>query len=111
MKCKCCQNIYNLSNEDDEIVGKWCPKINDSPDIECDRECDHYKPMTNADRIRNMSDEELAYFLVEEVNAVFDCCECDEPESEYGSCISDCKNPMLKWLQAEVKEGETDECS
>lgn len=63
-----------------------------------------YKPKTNADRIRNMSDEELAYFLIEEVNAVFDCCECDEPESEYGSCIGDCKNPMLKWLQSEVED-------
>ena len=106
MKCKNCQNIYNLSDENDVIVGKWCPKISDSPDIERDRECEHYKPMTNADRIRNMTDEELADFLTGDALRVINCCDCDEPESEYGSCIGDCKNPWLKWLQAEVKEGE-----
>lgn len=63
------------------------------------------KKTTNADRIRNMTDEELAEFLTGEVNTVVNCGDCDEPESEYGSCIGDCKNPYLKWLQAEVKEG------
>lgn len=67
-------------------------------------QCQCEKPQTNADRIRNMTDEELAYFLIEEAHAVCDCCECDEPESEYGSCIGDCKNPMLKWLQSEVED-------
>ena len=66
---------------------------------------DHWTPMTNADRIRNMTDEELAEFLTGEVITVVNCGDCDEPESEYGSCIGDCKNPYLKWLQAEVKEG------
>ena len=68
------------------------------------QQCQCEKPITHADRIRNMTDEELAYFLVEEVNAVVDCCDCDEPESEYGSCLGDCKKPMLKWLQSEVED-------
>lgn len=50
-KCNNCTNLYNLSDENDVIVGKWCPKINDSPDIEAERECRNYKRMTNADRI------------------------------------------------------------
>lgn len=33
-KCKNCNNLYNLSNKDDVIVGKWCPKINDSPHLD-----------------------------------------------------------------------------
>ena len=64
-----------------------------------------YIPKTNADRIRNMTDEELAEFLTGDVLTVVDCCDCDEPENEYGSCIGDCKKHYLKWLQAEVKEG------
>ena len=102
MKCKSCQNIYNLSNEDDEIVGKWCPKINDSPDVECDRECDKYKPMTNADRIRNMTDEELAEFFkkIGSCLASGDFIDC----SSFITC-NGCDQRTLQWLQAEVKEG------
>ena len=62
-KCKNCANLYNLSDENDVIVGKWCPKISDSPDVEAERECVHYKRMTQADRIRSFSDEELAEFI------------------------------------------------
>lgn len=36
-KCKNCNNLYNLSNKDDVIVGKWCPKINDSPHLDMER--------------------------------------------------------------------------
>lgn len=61
-KCKNCNNLYNLSNKDDVIVGKWCPKINDSPHLDMERNCEHYKAMTNADRIRSMTDEELDDF-------------------------------------------------
>ena len=59
-KCKNCNNLYNLSNKDDVIVGKWCPKINDSPHLDMERNCEHYKAMTNADRIRSMTDQEMA---------------------------------------------------
>lgn len=77
------------------------------PCLECEhnRAVDNFEPMTNADRIRNMTDEELAEFLTGDVLTVVDCCDCDEPENEYGSCIGDCKKHYLKWLQAEVKEG------
>lgn len=63
-KCCNCKNLYNLSDEDDVIIRKWCPKINDSPHLDIERDCEHYAPMTNADRIRSMTDEELAEFLV-----------------------------------------------
>ena len=63
MKCKNCNNLYNLSGGDNGIVSKWCFKINDCPDIEAERTCDKYVSMTNADRIRDMTDEELSNFL------------------------------------------------
>lgn len=101
-KCKNCSNLYNLSNDDDEIVGKWCPKINDSPYIEMNRECDHYKCMTNGDRIRSMTDEELTDIIM---------CPYDtagKPENIMpcmtGDGIQDCKKCAMEWLQREVEE-------
>lgn len=58
------------------------------------------KPMTNADVIRNMTDEELAEFL----------CKIDtmgtNPKSIWnGDFWIDEGEDLLEWLQAEVKEG------
>lgn len=47
-------------NNDGSIL--WAKNYREYLDIE--RDCDHYSPMTNADRIRSMTDEELADFLV-----------------------------------------------
>ena len=48
-----CRNCFFYRNE-------WCEKIVDSPDPEKARDCNYFREMTNADRIRAMSDEELA---------------------------------------------------
>ena len=60
------------------------------------------KKHTNADRIRSMSDEELACFI-RELNerclagaGMVDC-------SNNTDCI-DCKGVVLEWLQSEVEE-------
>lgn len=55
------------------------------------------KPQTNADRIRGMSDEELANFLFENV----DCSSC---QMHGGGCSVDCEKWMLSWLKAPVEE-------
>ena len=62
------------------------------------------KPETNADRIRSMSDEELADYIfgvsVHEKPCVLcsdDCDFCELTDEE-------CKNKTLKWLQSEVEE-------
>jgi hypothetical protein len=52
-------------------------------------------PQTNADRIRQMSDEELAIFLCNNV----DCAFC---ESIKGDCKVGCKDRMLLWLKDPV---------
>lgn len=51
-----CRNCFFYRNE-------WCEKIVDSPDPEEVRGCNYFREMTNADRIRAMSDEELAEFI------------------------------------------------
>lgn len=102
-KCKNCNNLYNLSDEDDVIIGKWCTKINDSPHLDIERDCEHYAPMTNADKIRSMTDEELAEMLsvvsqhcVVYLSAHIDC--------RYSRCESSCKSNIKKWLQKESEE-------
>ena len=51
--CKKCNNLVN----------DWCKKVIDSPDQDMQRDCQYFCEKTNADRIRAMSDEELADFL------------------------------------------------
>lgn len=53
-----CRNCFFYRNE-------WCEKIVDSPDPEEARDCNYFREMTNADRIRAMSDEDLAEFLID----------------------------------------------
>ena len=91
-KCKNCNNLYNLSDENDVVVGKWCPKINDSPDVDTERDCEYYKCMTQADRIREMSDEELAEFI--EMKQFFALANNGTDGEDY----------TLGWLQEEVEE-------
>ena len=67
--------------------------------------CEKHKlriPRTNADRIRTMTDEELARFITGE-----DLCEllCGSPPVCDG-CWS-CEGKMLAWLKAQAEEGET----
>ena len=64
---------------------------------------DQWKPMTNADKIRNMDVVELAKFLVKVNSTIQDCmvldCKCEDDDKECGDCF-------LEWLQAEVKGEE-----
>ena len=57
-----CKNLETKDNGFDAY--SWCEKINDCPHEDIERDCEHYSPMTNADRIRSMTDDELADFLV-----------------------------------------------
>lgn len=59
------------------------------------------KAVTNGDRIRNMSDKELAELLAE-ANTLVRCKDCSEPMNEWGSCIGNCENAYLKWLKEKV---------
>lgn len=62
--------------------------------------CEDCKPMTNADRIRHMTDEELSDFL----GGIADNCSygtCDNCPM-YGACV-DVPISRDKWLKQEVK--------
>lgn len=58
-------------------------------------------PITNADRIRAMSDEELASFLVYPV-CKYTGCKGDCTEKNIG--VTGCRKKILNWLQQPAKE-------
>lgn len=61
---------------------------------------------TNADRIRNMSDEELVEeFLSDQLlDDQLSCGHCYYIRNNaYGCKYDSCKNGILKWLQSEAK--------
>lgn len=67
-------------------------------------------PQTNADRIRAMSDEELAEWLADDS---WDCHNCSEHERLSDNpllrderCDEKCAEHCLDWLQQPVKDGE-----
>ena len=63
--------------------------------------------MTNADKIRSMTDEELAEFIK---NTRFDCeYNCVARDKFFNSeededCIEDCQGYILKWLKLEMQK-------
>lgn len=77
--CKKCNNLVN----------DWCEKVIDSPDPDMQRDCQHFCEKTNADRIRAMSDEELASWMAE-CNAYRENAEASQ---------------WLPWLQQPAEEG------
>lgn len=90
--CKKCNNLVN----------GWCEKVIDSPDPDMQRDCQYFCEKTNADRIRDMSDEELAVLLAHETyrmaKPVFDVL-------GYGITEEFIFAQRLKWLK-QTAEGE-----
>lgn len=62
--------------------------------VECGIASKNYKPITNADRIRAMSEDELAWFYAEKIASCYGC------ES---STMEDCYKCWLDWLKSEKK--------
>ena len=87
-----------LSNADVHTCN--CQHNNNSRDSEPCCRCDSRR--TNADRIRNMSDEELAELITGSLN--FDC--ADYCDSFTQGCAFNCgkkdREIALKWLQSEA---------
>ena len=66
----------------------------------------HYKPkpLTNADRIRAMTDEQLAYFLLA---VKIDYAGCAFPDHESCPVKGSCYDCWLEWMKEEAK-GDND---
>lgn len=60
MKCRNCKHLRWAEEYPGNPFFGWCDEINDSPDMDIERECRCFEPATNADIIRRMNDEQLA---------------------------------------------------
>jgi len=60
-KCKNCKVLTFVEAYGEKYP--WCDMLDDYPNIEFERDCPKFERMSNADRIRAMSDEELAEWL------------------------------------------------
>ena len=91
-----CRNCFFYRNE-------WCEKIVDSPDPEEARDCNYFREMTNADRIRAMTDEELVNFLMRLMGHAQCFAEGIFP---YHPCPQNhnCKQCGIDWLQQPAEE-------
>ena len=58
------------------------------------------KTITNADRIRAMSDEELAHLLMG--HGTFECPVCEIGDQR--KCDTECEKHCVKWLQQPAEE-------
>lgn len=63
--------------------------------------------MTNGDKIRNLSDEELVIFLLDEMGIECRCCANKKTDCP---CITPCTDGILKWLKQEAVEEEWQVC-
>ncbi len=95
-KCKNCKNFFR--SFEDVKPFYWCEKIEDSPYGETERECSYYKPKTNADRIRSMTDEELAIYMMCPNEMGLAEINCDKID------VCNCYECLLNWLRAESEE-------
>lgn len=94
-KCKKCMKLSCRIDSSDGVLYPWCFFINDCPDKELERECMYYEGKTNADRIRSMTDEELAEWLTTITTDA-------QKEVVESQCFVDYQ--WKEWLESEVEE-------
>ena len=105
-KCKNCIKLMDCVEMRDgkDLEFKWCDVIDDCPDIECERDCLHYEAMTQADRIRSMTDEELKELLLCNLceSMGFDECPQDDEFFDESTLGKICGNCVMTWLKSEA---------
>ena len=80
-------------------------RFNKKGALSCDicgyeRQMPKHKPMTNADRIRAMTDEELSHFFASFYEKLF---RCPEEDWEKADCLKrPCDSCWLDWLKQEA---------
>ena len=104
-----CKNCYNWQKE----KPYWCNIVCDSLDENDNRDCQHFRVMTNGDRIRRMTDGELTQMLGKflESASCWNCpiyetqffeTECSR-EHEDDEGLPSCGDIVAMWLKQEVK--------
>lgn len=101
MKCRNCKH-NGFRVDEDGTQFSWCDARNDNLDIDAERECAAFAQASNAERVRAMTDTELAEFMNHGAcppgEDVSERC-CDE---DGGSVPDMCNLCWLNWLQQEA---------
>lgn len=74
---------------------EWCDIKRDSPDPDLVRDCESFSAATWGDRIRAMTDEELAWFYAKKIASCYGC---------EASTIEDCAKCWKIWLKEPAEE-------
>lgn len=105
-KCKNCRNGAYLKDAYGDGY-YWCFELEE--DFGEDRiviPCHEFIPKTNADRIRSMTDEELAEFLLKVNKAYAEPCMTGQSDcvwEDYPTRDKGCKDCFLEWLKSEME--------
>ena len=89
-----------------EHDGDCCYSCADQYMCKCKQPCEFICPLTNADRIRAMSDEELMQFLFNEIPCENICSFCVPTMRTKSKCDGHCKNGVLAWLEQPADGGD-----
>ena len=104
MTCKYCGNLRDCI----EDANKCSHEHN--PDFEGEKNCSHFKRATRADKIRSMSDNELAEWLARtQISIVADVMALVLPQEEYKASNEVIENTMIEareWLLEPYTDGE-----
>ena len=68
------------------------------------QQCECEEPITNADRIRSMTDKELTTYLIQLTEVVKTCEVCEPTYRENGDCDCHCESGVLRWLKMKRKD-------
>ena len=93
------KSILNNIERTEECTGETLVDISELVDEILTINCYKDKPKSNADRIRSMSDEELAEFL----NTLFVEGQIEALHEQYPDSVFNRKESSLKWLQSEAE--------
>ena len=87
----------------------WCPNKTDDPDIDLIMDCEWYAVKTNADRIRAMSDEELADWLARtQIDNIAEALKFAKiPYEQEDGLKDEVKKECLEWLKQPAEGGLT----
>lgn len=73
MKCRDCNHLGWEGEHPKKTFFDWCDKINDSPDLDIERECRYFEPVTNAsvyEEKHKMKDKKLNKEALNAINVV-----------------------------------------
>ena len=102
MKCNICRNLCKR-RDDDGTLYDWCGMVIDCPDSDIERDCKYYQAATNGDKIRAMSEDELAMWAAHIAMCTWCPAKNINTASPCKGFYSECKANWIAWLKQEAQ--------